>query len=36
MICIVKRCMNFSWKGFRKCKDCMKGNTPDKRGEEDE
>ena len=35
MICINKGCINFSFKGFRKCMECLKGNTPDKRGEEE-
>ncbi len=35
MICIVKDCMNFTHRGFRKCLECLRGNTPDKRGEEE-
>ena len=36
MICVVKDCMDFSWNGFRKCLECLKGNTPDKRRNKDE
>ena len=32
MICIVKDCMEFTHRGFRKCLECLKGNTPDKGG----
>tara|TARA_R100000458_G_C8234775_1_gene215439 strand:+ start:73 stop:189 length:117 start_codon:yes stop_codon:yes gene_type:complete len=36
MICRNKGCINFSHKGFRKCLECLRGNTPDKRMKKEE
>ena len=33
--CHVRKCNNITLAGFRRCPDCMRGNTPDKRGEEE-
>ena len=31
-LCVTKECSEVGWKGFRKCRQCLQGNTPDKRG----
>ena len=36
MICLSKDCMLLIHRGFRKCLECLKGNTPDKRRNKDE
>lgn len=33
--CQKRRCDNYTLAGFRLCPDCMRGNTPDKRKEEE-
>jgi len=36
MMCIIRDCEYKPMNGFRKCIECMRGFTPDKRGAEDE
>lgn len=34
--CAVGDCTNFTLAGFRRCPECMRGNTPSKRKQEEE